>query len=124
MLRYLTMDRASDGVSETPFTTLICFNALCQLSGVARAQEMRFIFPRSSRAWQLPHLAITTGSVTGIPSSRSIPVTGGIRVVWPETTAVNKAQQLARHRNEPTLRVDRSARFGTVNVIACPFTAA
>src|SRR5260370_35442456 len=98
MLRYLTMDRASGGVSETPFTTLICFNVLCQLSGVARAQEMRFIFPRSSRAWQLPHLAITNGSVTGIPSSRSIPVTGGILVGWPETTPVNKDHKLAHHR--------------------------
>src|SRR2546422_6979650 len=43
--------------------------ASSQPSGAARSQEMRERFPFSSLVWQVPHFAITSGSVTGMPSS-------------------------------------------------------
>ena len=43
--------------------------ASSQPSGVVRSQEMRERLPLSSLAWQVPHLEMTSASVTGMPSS-------------------------------------------------------
>src|SRR6516225_9047428 len=43
--------------------------ASSQPSGVARPQEIRNMFPRSSLLWHEPHLEITNWLVTGMPSS-------------------------------------------------------
>ena len=51
------------------YAWIIRFKESCQASGVVRAKEMRCMFPRSSRVWQLAHFAITSGSLTGMPSS-------------------------------------------------------
>lgn len=66
-LNDFTMERASSGVSCTPFKRTIRLMASCQPSGVVRIQEMRVRFPFSSRRWHPLHLAMTSGSVTGMP---------------------------------------------------------
>src|SRR5580704_13054702 len=85
------MSLASGAVTDTPFTRTIRFNTFCQPSGVVRAQEMRCMFPRASGAWQLPHVAITSGSVTGMPSSSPAALVAGAPD-WPEAIPANKLQ--------------------------------
>src|SRR5579862_1040590 len=52
-----------------PLRRTIRLIASSQPSGVERSQEMRDRLPLSSFVWQVPHLEMTSGSVTGIPSS-------------------------------------------------------
>src|SRR5580698_1664719 len=63
------MDRASAGVMVIPLRRTILLIASSQPSGVVRSQEMRERLPFASLVWQVPQREITSGSVTGIPSS-------------------------------------------------------
>lgn len=66
------MERASTGVSSTRFSKIIFLIASCQPSGVVLTQEIRSMLPCSSAGWQVPHLAFTSGSVTGMPGSSAV----------------------------------------------------
>src|SRR5262245_37988144 len=77
---------------------------------------MRFMFPRSSLVWQLPHFAFTNGSVTGLPSSLA-------DCVWPETKFRNKKDHSRELARKTTLLKVEVLRNGEV-IARPPFSIA
>src|SRR5271156_6752009 len=63
------MDRASAGARVKPFNRTMRLMASSQPSGVARSQEIRSMLLLASRVLHPPRFEITSGSVTGIPST-------------------------------------------------------
>src|SRR6202161_3944758 len=89
------MDRASSGVIRRPFNRTIRLIASSQPAGVERSKEIRPITPLASRAWHVPHLEITRGSVTGMPSSGGAGVAAAAGPLRPCACAGTVAQNTA-----------------------------